>query len=60
MTYLTGGVGECTHVLLFWFEHNTIKDFWTGVSLRDIQNKQQVVRFIENAKKKEFNLFEYL
>src|SRR5450432_4089593 len=35
MTYLTGGVGESTHILLISFYKSAITDLWTGISPED-------------------------
>ncbi|MDI9366613.1 MAG: hypothetical protein QM541_16775 [Flavobacterium sp.] len=57
MTYLTGGFGVSTHLLLIQFENNKIIDLWTGYCPSYLTNLAEILNHIEerNKKKSDFD-----
>ena len=56
MTYLTGGIGVSTHLLLIKFENNRIIDLWTGHCNRNSSSIKEIVNYINKNKDKEWGL----
>ena len=52
MTYLCGGIAEQTHIIFIRFRDNTITDLWTGISLKNLRTKNQVLRYIKTHRNK--------
>jgi len=46
MTYLTGGVGVSTHILLIRFNGDMIRDMWIADCLADLKSRGEIIRFI--------------
>jgi hypothetical protein len=51
MSYLTGGIGESTHILLIKFKDDEITDFWNAVSDVPLKSKSEIVRYIRKNRK---------
>ncbi len=60
LTYLTGGVGVSTHILLIWFDNLEVKDIWAGITLKDIKSKNKLIKFLQEQKQLELNLYWFL
>jgi len=56
MTYLTGGWGVSTHILFIKFTCNKIIDLWTGVCLKDLKSKTDILTYIKEHRNKEWGL----
>ena len=56
MTYLTGGVGVSTTILMLKFKDDKIIDIWTGYGFPEFKTRKQVLRHINIKRKKEFGL----
>jgi hypothetical protein len=56
ITYLTGGVGTSTTILLLKFKDKKVVDVWTGYGFPEFKTKEEVIEHIEAKKKKEFGL----
>jgi hypothetical protein len=50
MSYYTGGIGEAGHVILIRYNNKTITDFWTGVTLANLQNKDAILKYLISDK----------
>lgn len=51
MTYLTGGVGVSTHILLVRFNRDTITDMWFADCLADLKSRAEIIRYINKNRK---------
>jgi len=51
MTYLTGGVGVSTHILLLRFNGDTITDMWFADCLADLKSRAEIIRYINKNRK---------
>jgi hypothetical protein len=51
MTYLTGGVGVSTHILLIRFKGDTITDMWFADCLADLKSRAEIIRYINKNRK---------
>ncbi|MFT3935089.1 MAG: hypothetical protein QM726_15790 [Chitinophagaceae bacterium] len=60
MTYLTGGVGVSTHILLASFYKSELTDLWIGSSFKDIKTKRKLFKALREARKEEYNLYWFL
>ena len=56
MTYLTGGIGESTTILMLKFKDEKIIDIWTGYGFPEFKTRQEVLKHINSKRKKEFGL----
>ena len=56
MTYLTGGVGVSTTILLAKIQNNKIIDIWTGYGFPEFKSKEQVIKYINSKRKVQFEL----
>ncbi|MGG9963448.1 hypothetical protein [Ferruginibacter sp. SUN106] len=57
MTYLTGGWGVSSHLLLIRFEQNKIVDLWTGYYSNEVNGVADIVKYLNERrnKKEAFN-----
>jgi Fe-S cluster assembly iron-binding protein IscA len=56
ITYLTGGIGVSTNILMFKFQGDKIIDLWTGYGFPEFKSKEEVIKHIKQNRKKEFGL----
>ncbi|MDB5276127.1 MAG: hypothetical protein JWR61_1082 [Ferruginibacter sp.] len=56
ITYLTGGIGISTSILMFKFQGDRIIDLWTGYGFPEFKSKDDVIKHIKLKRKKEFGL----
>lgn len=56
MTYLTGGYGVETHLLLIEFSGEKIKRLWTGFVDRDLRSPGKIASYIRGHRCKEWGL----
>ena len=56
MTYLTGGVGVCTHILFVKLQGDTIKDLWAGTCLSELTSKKDILNYIKKNKNRQWGL----
>ncbi|UEG50350.1 hypothetical protein LK994_02530 [Ferruginibacter lapsinanis] len=56
ITYLTGGLGESTTILLLKLQGDKIIDIWTGYGFPEFKSKNEVIKHIEKKRKSEFGL----
>ena len=60
MTYLTGGIGVSTTILLARLQDNKIIDIWTGYGFPEFKSKEEVVRHINKKRKIQLGLHGYV
>lgn len=56
ITYLTGGVGVSTKILMLKLQDDKVIDLWTGYSFLEFKTKDQVVKYIKKKRKDKFDL----
>ncbi len=56
ITYLTGGVGVSTRILMLQLQDDKIIDIWTGYGFPEFKSIKEVIKHIKNKKKIEFAL----
>jgi len=56
MTYLTGGVGVSTTILLAKIQNDKISDIWTGYGFPEFKSKEEVIKYINSKRKVQFEL----
>ena len=56
ITYLTGGVGESTTILMFKLKSDKIIDLWAGYGFSKFKSKDEVIRYISKKRKTQFGL----
>jgi len=56
ITYLTGGVGVSTKILMLKLKDDKVIDLWTGYSFLEFKSKDQVVKYIKEKRKVRFGL----
>lgn len=56
VTYLTGGMGVSTKILMFKLQDDKVIDLWTGYSFLEFKSKDQVVKYIKKKRKDKFGL----
>lgn len=56
ITYLTGGDGVSTTILLLKLQGNKIIDIWTGYGFSEFKSKEEVIKHIKQKRKSEFGL----
>jgi len=56
ITYLTGGVGVSTTILLLKLQGDKIIDIWTGYGFPEFKSKDEVIKHIKQKRKSEFGL----
>ena len=56
ITYLTGGIGASTKILMLKLQGDKVIDLWTGYSLSEFKSKDQVVKYIKEKRKVQFGL----
>ena len=47
ITYLTGGVGVSTKILMLKLQDDKVIDLWSGYSFSEFKSKGQVVKYIK-------------
>jgi hypothetical protein len=53
MAYYTGGIAKSEHILIFRYHKRTITDFWCGNIIKDVTNKDELLKYLkENIDKK--------
>jgi hypothetical protein len=55
-TYLTGGVGVSTKILMLKVQDDKVIDLWIGYSFTELKSKDQVVKYINEKRKVKFGL----
>ena len=56
ITYLTGGIGVSTTILMFKLQGDKIIDLWTGYGFPEFKSKDQVVKYIKQKRKLKYGL----
>lgn len=56
ITYLTGGAGVSTKILMLKLQDDKVVDLWTGYSFLEFKSKDQVVKYIKEKRKVRFAL----
>jgi hypothetical protein len=56
ITYLTGGIGVSTSILMLKLKDDKIIDLWTGYSFVNFKSKEEVIKDIQLRRKNEFGL----
>jgi hypothetical protein len=56
ITYLVGGVGVSTKILMLKLQDDKVIDLWTGYSFSEFKSKDQVVKYIKEKRKDRFGL----
>jgi hypothetical protein len=56
ITYLTGGIGVSTKILMFKLQDGKVIDLWTGYSFSKFKSKDEVVKYIKENRKIKFGL----
>lgn len=56
ITYLTGGIGVSTKILMLKLQDDKVIDLWTGYSFSEFKSKDQVVKYIKEKRKIQFGL----
>ena len=56
ITYLTGGIGVSTTILLLKLQGDKIIDIWTGYGFPEFKSKNEVIKHIKEKRKTEFGL----
>ncbi len=56
MTYLTGGIGVETHLLLIKFSAGRIEKLWTGFGDHNLRSPKMIASFIKKYRYKEWGL----
>lgn len=56
ITYLTGGVGVSTTILMFKLQGDKIIDLWTGYGFSEFKSKDEVIKHIKKKRKTKFGL----
>ena len=56
ITYVTGGVGVSTTILMFKLQGDKIIDFWTGYGFPEFKSKDEVIKHIKKKRKTQFGL----
>ena len=53
LTYNKGGIGKSTQILIMEYDKEKMLDFWCGSVLVDLNNKDQIIKYLkENMTKK--------
>lgn len=60
MTYLTGGVGVSTTILLLRLQGDRIVDLWTGQALPVLQSRGDVIKYLRENRNNSFLLHRVL
>jgi hypothetical protein len=50
ITYLTGGMGVSTTILIFKLQNDKIIDLWRGVGFAEFKSKDEVVKFMKEPR----------
>jgi hypothetical protein len=56
VTYLTGGVGVSTHILMGRFANKKIYDIWSGYAFPKFKSKEDVIKYIKKERNIELGL----
>lgn len=56
ITYLTGGVGVSTKIVMLKLQDDKVIDLWTGYSFTEFKSKDQVVKYIKAKRRIKFGL----
>jgi len=56
ITYLTGGIGVSTTIVMFKLQDNKVIDLWTGYGFPEFKSKDEIVKHIKKKRKVEFGL----
>lgn len=56
ITYLTGGVGVSTKIVMLKLHDDKVIDLWTGYSFTEFKSKDQVAKYIKTKRKIKFGL----
>lgn len=60
ISYYTGGVGQELHLVLISFIDEVILNIWAGSSFQNLNNKENIIKYLKQQRAKKFNHFEYL
>ncbi|NCD71623.1 hypothetical protein [Mucilaginibacter agri] len=52
LTYLTGGVGEVTHILIIKYNQKLITNFYTCTTPKKLDNKNSILEYLTTIEKK--------
>jgi hypothetical protein len=56
MAHFSGGMGKSEHILIFKFNDKEVTNFWCGMVLTSLSDKQQIVQFLRENMNKDWGL----